>query len=366
MRVGVLAVLGCAIWLVAAAPASAVTITGGGATSITLPGSLSAEATITGIPPGSPVTNGEVTFNLYGPDKGCTGVPHSSNVPREVDGTIGSGPVAFGFLKGGTYLWEAIYYDGPTELARTACGGPGMTSVVRKAVPVLDPSLPVTATAGQSITQTHSFTGAFSPTGSFVFDLYGPNDTNCVRPRIFTSARTVTAADSSFSSDPFTVTTAGVYRWKATYSGDEKNEAVVATSCVAVPPASADKTRPTLGTPSLSPSRFKAGGKTTIRYSLSEAATVVFGVERARPGRRSGRRCVAPTAKNRTKKKCTRYVTLKGSFSQKGKKGSNRLTFNGKLRKRKLAPGSYRLRAVATDAARNKSAVKRRGFRILR
>jgi hypothetical protein len=361
MRVGVLAVLGCALWLVAAAPASAATIAGSDATSAGVPGSVSAKAAVTGTTAG-----GFVKFSLYGPNTGCQGLPYwTSDVPAYPDGTVPSGDSTT-LTKGGTYKWVAEYIEGDTVVVKTDCDAPGMTSVVSKRVPVLGPSLPVTASAGQSISQTQSFTGAFSPTGSFVFDLYGPDDTNCVRPRIFSSARTVTAADSSFTSDPFTVTTAGVYRWKATYSGDEKNEAVVATSCVAVPPASADKTRPTLSTPSLLPSRFKAGGKTTIRYSLSEAATVVFGVEQARPGRRSGRRCVAPTAKNRTKKKCTRYVTLKGSFSQKGKKGSNRLTFNGKLRKRKLAPGSYRLRAVATDAARNKSAVKRRGFRILR
>jgi hypothetical protein len=166
--------------------------------------------------------------------------------------------------------------------------------------------------------------------------------------------------EGAYTSDPVVVKSDGVYRWQATYSGDERNESVVSTSC-----PTGDKIRPVLGTPTISPSRLKPGKKAIIKYSLSEAATVAFSVERALPGRRSGKSCGKPTTKNAGKKKCTRYVKLKGGFSQRGRKGSNKLSFNGKLGKKKLAPGSYRLRAVATDAAKNKSAAKLRSFRIL-
>ena len=141
------------------------------------------------------------------------------------------------------------------------------------------------------------------------------------------------------------------------------------------PPLAVDTTKPLLSAFSLSPTRFRAasggpsiaariGGKAS--YRLSEPAAVRFRVERARPGRRVRGRCVKPKRSNRRAKRCTRYVTLRGAFTHRGKKGKNTFTFRGRLRARKLAPGRYRLRAVATDPAKNKSRPKRSRFRIVR
>jgi len=109
----------------------------------------------------------------------------------------------------------------------------------------------------------------------------------------------------------------------------------------------------------------KAGGG-TVSYRLSEAAAVKFRVERLQQGRRSGGRCVRPTRANRRGASCTRYVTLRGSFTHQGKAGSNRFRFSGRLSGRKLSPNRYRLRAQATDPAGNRSAAKRSAFRIVR
>ena len=54
---------------------------------------------------------------------------------------------------------------------------------------------------------------------------------------------------------------------------------------------------------------------TTIRFDLSEAASVNFSIRQKRPGRRKGKRCVAPTRNLRHAKQCTRIVTL-GSFTR--------------------------------------------------
>jgi len=59
-------------------------------------------------------------------------------------------------------------------------------------------------------------------------------------------------------------------------------------------------------------------------------------------------------------------VTLRGAFTHPGKAGNNRFKFSGRLRGRKLRPSRYRLRAVATDPAGNKSRTKRSRFRIVR
>ena len=142
------------------------------------------------------------------------------------------------------------------------------------------------------------------------------------------------------------------------------------------PPPAPDKTNPRLSSLLMAPASFRAAGKgqsiaaarvgSTVSYRLSEPAVVKFRVERAVVGRRAGGRCVKPGRSNRRARRCTRYVTLGGSFTHRGKAGNNRFKFSGRLRGRKLRPGRYRLRAVATDPAGNKSRAKRSRFRIVR
>ena len=137
----------------------------------------------------------------------------------------------------------------------------------------------------------------------------------------------------------------------------------------------ADITKPTLGAVSLSQNRFRAAYSgpsiatvvgTTVSFALSEAAAVKFRIGRALLGRRVGGRCVAPTHGNRRATECTRYKTLRGSFIYEGSVGSNSFRFVGRLRGRKLQPGRYRLLAVATDHAGNKSRLKQGRFQIVR
>lgn len=131
----------------------------------------------------------------------------------------------------------------------------------------------------------------------------------------------------------------------------------------------ADATRPLLRDLAMSRASFSAANTgpgfiaavgTRVSYRLSEAASTRFTVERATRGRRRGRRCV----KGRRGRRCTRYVRLRGSFTQTGTAGLNSFRFMGRLRGRALRRGKYRLVAVATDAAGNRSAPVRRAFRI--
>jgi Ca2+-binding RTX toxin-like protein len=104
---------------------------------------------------------------------------------------------------------------------------------------------------------------------------------------------------------------------------------------------------------------------TTVRFTLSESATVTFRIQRAMPGRRAGGACRAPSSRNRSRPACTRWVTLRGTLTRAGLAGPNKLVLRGRLGGRALAPGRYRLVALATDDADNRSAPTRSGFRIL-
>jgi hypothetical protein len=128
-----------------------------------------------------------------------------------------------------------------------------------------------------------------------------------------------------------------------------------------------DDVAPALTRLALSPARFAARRGTSVAYRLSEAARVRFTVERAVPGVRSGRRCRPLRGRPRAgAKRCTAHRVLRGSFRDDGSLGLNRVRFAGRLRGRTLAPGAYRLVAIARDAAGNPSRTARRAFRIVR
>jgi hypothetical protein len=92
--------------------------------------------------------------------------------------------------------------------------------------------------------------------------------------------------------------------------------------------------------------------KGVISYTLSEAATVSFLLEKKVAGRRVGGKCVKQSAKNRSHKRCARFKPIGAKFAGSGKNGANQVTLpNGK----KLRPGTYRLTMTAIDVAGNKT-----------
>jgi hypothetical protein len=108
---------------------------------------------------------------------------------------------------------------------------------------------------------------------------------------------------------------------------------------------------------------------TTIRYTLSEAAKVTLRFERKLKGRRvkKGKKtvCAKPTRKNRKKRKCTRYKGA-GTLTRASKQGKNSVKFTGRIGKKALKRGSYRLVVRATDAAGNKSKARSLSFRVVK
>jgi hypothetical protein len=120
------------------------------------------------------------------------------------------------------------------------------------------------------------------------------------------------------------------------------------------PPPSPIDPPPALSNLRVKPKAFVPAAKKSasrISYTSSEAATVTFRVERVSKGARVGKACVKRTASNSKRKACPRFVPLAGSFSHAAKAGPNSLSFNGRLGKKLLSSGPYRLTAVAVDSA---------------
>jgi Domain of unknown function (DUF1929)/Bacterial Ig domain len=136
-----------------------------------------------------------------------------------------------------------------------------------------------------------------------------------------------------------------------------------ATAPPATAPHAPTNLAPRLNGLKLSSARFRK--RTTIRFRLSEAATVTLSFERRLPGERAGGRCVKPTPRPRPK--CGRYVRATSELTLQGRAGANKVRLGPRLPSgRRLAPGTYQLTLVATDPSGKRSAPARAQFRLLR
>ena len=91
------------------------------------------------------------------------------------------------------------------------------------------------------------------------------------------------------------------------------------------PPPPPDTTKPDVTGLRLTRTRFRLGGAlpkvaavrtgTSIRFTVSEAATARLRFRRLAPGRLVGGRCVKPTRLNRSRRRCTRILPVRGSVS---------------------------------------------------
>jgi hypothetical protein len=142
------------------------------------------------------------------------------------------------------------------------------------------------------------------------------------------------------------------------------------------PGAPPDRRRPRLTAFRVLPPTFEAADSgpslvtlaavgTRVRYRLSEPATTNMRIQRRRRGVRRRGRCVRARAR-RGRKRCFRWVRVKGRLRHRGAPGLNAFGFTGRLRGKALKPGRYRFVAFARDDAGNRSRTVRRRFRIKR
>ena len=135
-----------------------------------------------------------------------------------------------------------------------------------------------------------------------------------------------------------------------------------------------DKTAPVISGLSLARKTFAVAAAkrkaivkrgTAVRFRLSEKAAVTMTVTRAIRGFRSGGRCVAKKPAGKKAARCTIRRRI-GSVKASGKPGANNIAFKGRISRRPLAPGSYRLAVTAVDAAGNRSKQATTSFKIVR
>ena len=170
----------------------------------------------------SPSAEGQISFEVFGPDDFTCSGPALSPAPASAS-VNGEGEYSSGEFvppEAGAYHWSAHYSDDlENPVADSTCSA---VSIVGKE----SPGLTATASDGVVNTGIHdeaTVTGGFSPTGEVIFRVYAPADTDCLT-QLETDA--VTLEEGHAVSADFLPQQAGKFRWTAEYAGDENNEAV--------------------------------------------------------------------------------------------------------------------------------------------
>ena len=106
---------------------------------------------------------------------------------------------------------------------------------------------------------------------------------------------------------------------------------------------------------------------TRISFRLDRDAGVQVRFLISKPGRKVGRRCKAPTRKNRRGTRC-RFVSSGKELSFGGHAGTNTIRFQGRITRggKPLKPGSYQLKLVARDPTSSRASTARARFKIVR
>ena len=202
-------------------PASPALVTAASA-SVPVGGTVNDTATLSGgVNP-----TGTITFELFGPTPGCTGAAIFTTT-KPVSGNGNYTSASFTVTAPGTYNFVASYSGDANNAAIpfTACGAAGENVTVTKAAPAIVTTASAPTPAGGPISDTATLSLGVAPTGTITFSIYGPNNVGCTGAAIFTSTKTVNG-NGNYTSDPFTTSVAGTYRFIAAYSGDANNSAV--------------------------------------------------------------------------------------------------------------------------------------------
>mgnify|MGYP006779811445 CR=1 FL=1 len=104
-----------------------------------------------------------------------------------------------------------------------------------------------TVVVGNQITDSATLANGVNPTGAISFKLYGPNDATCAGAPVVTINETVDSVNGTYSTFGYGISTAGTWRWIASYSGDANNNPAVSACGLAVETVKITPFIPTLG-----------------------------------------------------------------------------------------------------------------------
>ncbi len=263
-------------------------LSGGGksGTSISVPTSTAVTDSSTLSGTNASTATGTVTYDVYS-NSGCTtavstGTPETITTP----GTLpASSPVTLSTA--GTYYWKASYSgDTNNESSESTCGTAGEVETVTPPPATstsLSTSLSGGGKSGTSISvptstavtdsSTLSGTNASTATGTVTYDVY--SNSGCTTAVSTGTPETITTPGTLPASTAVTLSTAGTYYWKASYSGDANNESSESTCGTAANGGEVETVTPPPATSTSLSTSLSGGGKsgTSISVPTSTAVT---------------------------------------------------------------------------------------------
>ncbi len=203
-------------------PSITTSLSGGGKTGASITVSLgTAVHDTSALQNASANAGGTVHYRVF-TDSLCNNLFADAGTATVVNGVPGDS-IAQTFTQAGTYYWQADYSgDANNAAASSACNLETVT--VSRNIPAISTTASGTVAVGSNISDTAHLSGGFNPTGTITFHAYGPDDATC-STSVFLSVATVTG-NGDYGSGNFAATTAGTYRWIASYGGDNNNAAV--------------------------------------------------------------------------------------------------------------------------------------------
>ncbi len=236
---------------------------------ITIGATATDTATVSG---GFGTLTGSVTFTAYTTNDcsgfavpGFPGLSSSSTVILSSD-TATSG--VFTPPSAGTYYWKAVFNDtdGNNSGVTSTCGTPGSPTeilTVNRASPAVATTLSFSSiTAGGSVTDSATLTGAFQAGGTVTYEYFSGGACSGTATVVGTALTVTNGVVPGSASQQFG--SAGSYSWNAGYSGDSNNNGAT-SGCE---PLTVNLTGVTV-TATLSSSAITVGGSLTDSASLS-------------------------------------------------------------------------------------------------
>jgi hypothetical protein len=192
-------------------------------------GSIHDTAEVVGNPLNLKDVTGTITFNLYGPnDTKCSNAIQTST--GDISGKISVDSANFTPTVPGTYQY-VVSYGGPNNNYAPQsgkCGDQGESVQVTVVTPTVTTQASGSVAVGTPFTDSAMINGGMNPTGTIVFQVYGPGDTTCAKA-IGGSKITITDPTQPTVSNTFTPGIPGTYQFVAFYSGDAVNGAAQST-----------------------------------------------------------------------------------------------------------------------------------------
>ena len=207
---------------------------------------------------------GLITFEAFGPgDLACAG-PAVFTDSATVDGNGEYSSGDFSPSTAGTYRWSAGYGgDIDNVAAESLCSA---ESSIEEALPTLSTTA-TSATIGSAIADSATLSAGFSPTGQITFKAFGPDDATCAEAAAF-EATVPVSGNGNYGSGNFNPTSAGAYRWTASYPGDANNAAATSACNAANETSTVAKATPGLSTTATS---------ATVGSAISDSASLSAG-----------------------------------------------------------------------------------------